>query len=212
MITVSIYEDNEKLRELIELLLGSTEEFSVKGTYNNCESIATKIETDEPDVVIMDIDMPEYDGIGGVKTVKAAKPHIKVIMHTVFDDDDRLFQCLSNGADGYILKKDSPTNLFHAIQDVLEGGAPMSPGIAKRILETFRRVEPTKPTYHITEREQEVLQLLVKGYSYKMIAYDRKISIETVRRHLKNIYHKLHVQCGTEAVAKAIREHLVSFN
>ncbi|MFN3850489.1 MAG: response regulator [Spirosomataceae bacterium] len=209
MTTISIYEDNERLRELVEMLVGTAEGYKVRGSYHNCEDILTKVENDNPDVIIMDIDMPDYDGLEGVRLVKSHRADVKVIMHTVFDDDDRLFTCLSNGADGYILKKDAPTKLFQAIGDVMEGGAPMSPGIAKRVLQSFRKTEPLKPDYNITEREKEILELLTKGFSYKMIAYDREISIETVRRHLKNIYQKLHVQCGTEAVAKAIREEII---
>jgi DNA-binding NarL/FixJ family response regulator len=209
--TISIFEDNEKLRDLIEMLLGSSDEFVVQGSYPNAENIISKVMKDKPDVIVMDIDMPEYDGMEGVKTVKSKFPDIKVIMHTVFDDDDRLFACLSLGADGYILKKDASTSLFNAIKEVLAGGAPMSAGIATRVLQTFRKVEKPSNDYHITEREKQILVLLTKGFSYRMIGIECSISIETVRRHLKNIYHKLQVQCGTEAVAKAINERILSF-
>ncbi|MES2517109.1 MAG: response regulator transcription factor [Bacteroidota bacterium] len=208
--TISIYEDNEKLRDLIEMLIGSSNEFTVKGSYPNAKDILNKVIQDQPDVIIMDIDMPEHDGIGGVREVKKFFPDVKILMHTVFDDDDRLFTCLSYGADGYILKKDAPTFLFNAIKEVLAGGAPMSAGIATRVLQTFRKAEKPKNNYHLTEREKEILELLTKGFSYRMIGIECTISIETVRRHLKNIYQKLHVQCGTEAVAKAIQERLLN--
>ena len=208
--TISIFEDNEKLRDLMELLIGSSSEFSVIGTYSNAYDIVSRVKNDSPDVIIMDIDMPEYNGIEGVRAVKKQFPNIKIIMHTVFDDDDRLFTCLSYGADGYILKKDAPTSLFNAIKEVLAGGAPMSAGIATRVLQTFRIVEKPSNNYHLTEREKEILEFLTKGFSYRMIAIECGISIETVRRHLKNIYQKLHVQCGTEAVAKAIQERLLN--
>jgi DNA-binding NarL/FixJ family response regulator len=208
---VSIYEDNQKLRELIEMLLGSTTDFVVAGKYHNTENILVNVAHDRPDVIVMDIDMPTHDGIEGVKAVKSAFPLIKVIMHTVFDDDDRLFKCLSLGADGYILKKDASSSLFNAIKDVINGGAPMSAGIAARVLQTFRKMNFPTEEYHLTEREKEVLTLLSRGFSYRMIGIECNISIETVRRHLKNIYQKLHVQCGTEAVAKAIKERLLSF-
>ncbi|MDI9874829.1 response regulator [Flectobacillus rivi] len=207
---IAIYEDNPKLRELLELLINSAEEFLVVGTHHNCEDILRHIQSESPDMLIMDIDMPIIDGITGVKIVKEKYPNMKVIMHTVFEDDDRLFACLSYGADGYILKKDSPSMLFGAIKQLFDGGAPMSPGIAKRILQTFRKPAPTQNSYHLTEREKEVLEYLTRGFSYKMIAHECTISIETVRRHLKNIYFKLQVQCGTEAVAKAIREKIVN--
>jgi DNA-binding NarL/FixJ family response regulator len=206
---ISIFEDNEKLRELIELLIGSSSEFSVISTYENAFDIVNRVRQDSPDVIIMDIDMPEHNGIEGVRAVKKSFPSIKIIMHTVFDDDDRLFTCLSYGADGYILKKDASSSLFNAIKEVLSGGAPMSAGIATKVLQTFRIVDKPSKNYHLTEREKEILELLTKGFSYRMIGIECGISIETVRRHLKNIYQKLQVQCGTEAVAKAIQEKLL---
>jgi len=208
--TISIFEDNEKLRDLVEMLIGSSNEFTVKGSYSNTYDIVNRVIADQPDVIIMDIDMPEHDGIEGVREVKRLFPEIKIIMHTVFDDDERLFTCLSYGADGYILKKDASSSLFNAIKEVLSGGAPMSAGIATRVLQTFRKVEKPANNYHLTEREKEILELLTKGFSYRMIGIECHISIETVRRHLKNIYQKLHVQCGTEAVAKAIQERLLN--
>jgi DNA-binding NarL/FixJ family response regulator len=207
--TISIFEDNDKLRDLIVMLIGSSDEFTVKGTYSNTYDIVNRVIENQPDVIIMDIDMPEHDGIEGVTQVKKKFPAVKIIMHTVFDDDDRLFTCLSLGADGYILKKDASSHLFNAIKEVLAGGAPMSSGIAKRVLQTFRKVEKPLNNYHLTDREKEILELLTKGFSYRMIGIECNISIETVRRHLKNIYQKLHVQCGTEAVAKAIQEQLL---
>ncbi len=206
---IAIFEDNEKLRDLLDMLLGSSEKFVVCGKYHNTAGIVDKVRKDQPDVIVMDIDMPDHDGIEGVKAVKGAFPDVKVIMHTVFDDDDRLFTCLSLGADGYILKKDASGFLFHAIEEVLEGGAPMSAGIATRVLQTFRGLYKPQEDYHITVREKEILILLSRGFTYRMIGLECAISIETVRRHLKNIYQKLHVQCGTEAVAKAISERLI---
>jgi DNA-binding NarL/FixJ family response regulator len=209
-IRVSIYEDNTKLRDLLELLIGKTEGFAVAGSHPDCRSVVGEIETDRPDVVIMDIDMPERSGIEGVRLIKEKHAEIRVLMHTVFDDDDKLFQCLSNGADGYLLKKDSSAQLVQAIKEVFEGGAPMSPGIAHRVLNAFRETIPApKNEYRISEREQQVLELLSRGFSYRMIALEILISPETVKKHLKNIYQKLHVQCGPEAVAKAIRAKII---
>lgn len=210
MTTVSIYEDNEKLRSLLELLVGSTEGFSVAGSYGNGQQVTEQVRRDQPDVVLMDIDMPGRDGIECVRLVKEFNVSIRVLMHTVFDDDDRLFACLSNGADGYLLKKDTSTHLLTALREVTEGGGPMSPGIARRVLQTFQKPpHPERRNYGVTEREQEILQLLTQGYTYRMIGIQCSISVETVRRHLKNIYQKLHVQCGTEAVAKALRERII---
>jgi DNA-binding NarL/FixJ family response regulator len=209
-IRVSIYEDNAKLRELLELLVSNTEGFTMAGLHPDCRHVEAEMKTDQPDVVIMDIDMPGRSGIEGVRLIKAEHVNVRVLMHTVFDDDEKLFKCLSNGADGYLLKKDSSAQLMQAIQEVFEGGAPMSPGIAHRVLQTFRHISPPpKKEYNITEREQQVLELLARGFSYRMIALEILISPETVKKHLKNIYQKLHVQCGPEAVAKAIREHII---
>lgn len=209
-IQVSIYEDNAKLRDLLELLIGHTEGFSITGSYPDCSNVSQDVKKHPPDVVIMDIDMPGRNGIEGVQLIKEADINIKVVMHTVFDDDDRLFACLTKGADGYLLKKDSWAHLVNAIREVYEGGAPMSPGIANRVLKAFRQSkQPVTQDYHITDREQQVLELLARGFSYRMIGIEFSISPETVKRHLKNIYQKLHVQCGPEAVAKAIREKII---
>ncbi|MGA0560798.1 response regulator [Larkinella sp. VNQ87] len=210
MITVSIYEDNNQLRSLLELLIGNTENFSVVGSYSHGQDITEQILIDRPDVVLMDIDMPGRDGIECVSRIKETNASIRVLMHTVFEDDDRLFACLSHGADGYLLKKDTATHLLNALSEVTKGGGPMSPSIARRVLKTFLHIPHAKQDdYGITEREQQILQLLSQGYTYRMIAIQCQISVETVRRHLKNVYQKLHVQCGTEAVAKAIREQLI---
>jgi DNA-binding NarL/FixJ family response regulator len=210
LIRVSIYEDNAKLRDLLELLITNAEGFVLVGSHPDCRSVEGEIRTDLPDVVIMDIDMPGRSGLEGVRIVKELAVNTRVIMHTVFDDDDKLFTCLSNGADGYLLKKDSSAQLVRAIQEVYEGGAPMSPGIAHRVLQAFRQPKtPAKKEYHITDREQQVLELLSRGFSYRMIGLEISISPETVKKHLKNIYQKLHVQCGPEAVAKAIRERII---
>ena len=151
--------------------------------------------------------MPGYDGIKGVKIIKEARPETSIIMYTVFEDDEKLFQCLCAGANGYLLKKTPPAKLIDAIQEVLEGGAPMSPTIARKVLNSFQQNKNND--YQLTPREQDVLQLLNKGYSTKMIAAELHIAFDTANSHLKNIYHKLHVNCGKEAIAKAIREHIV---
>ena len=209
-ILVSVYEDNDKLRDLLSLLLNNTPGFKIARTYPDCRQVKSEIALDKPDVVIMDIDMPKCSGIEGVRMIKEIDVKIKVIMHTVFDDEDKLFACLSNGADGYILKKDSSEQLIPAIREVVEGGAPMSPGIARKVLNAFRQpIESSKEKFNITARETQMLESLAKGFSYRMIGIEYSISPETVKRHLKNIYEKLHVQCGPEAVAKAIRERII---
>jgi DNA-binding NarL/FixJ family response regulator len=209
-ILVSVYEDNLKLRDLITMLISNTRGFKVVGAYSNCSNIVSEIITNKPDVILMDIEMPESDGIEGIQRVKEHDINIKVLMHTVFDDDERLFLCLANGADGYLLKKDSSIHLIQYLKEVFDGGGPMSPGIARRVLKTFHTSpRAAESNFNITPREHQILQLLAKGYTYRMIGIDLAISVETVRKHLKNIYQKLHVQCGTEAVAKAIKESII---
>lgn len=209
-IHVAIYEDNNELRSLLEMLVSSTEGMILRGSYANCSNIHQDIRHYKPHVIVMDIDMPECNGIEGTRIVKQHDVGIRILMHTVFDDDEKLFTCLSNGADGYLLKKDTSLHLIQSIIDVYEGGGPMSPGIARKVLQTFHQtLRIPNDQYHITARERQVLEFLAKGYTYRMIGIEFSISVETVRRHLKNIYQKLHVQCGAEAVAKAIREKII---
>ncbi|HEU0110632.1 MAG TPA: response regulator transcription factor [Flavisolibacter sp.] len=207
-IRIAIFEDNDALRESLVYLLKNTDGYDVVGDYNNCLEAGTMVRVYEPDVVLMDIDMPGQNGIQGVRSVKEARPQTSVIMYTVFEDDEKLFQCLCAGANGYLLKKTSPSHLFEAIQQVVEGGAPMSPSIARQVLNSFQH-QGKSQHYQLSSREVEVLQLLIKGYSAKMIAGELSISFDTARFHLKNIYSKLHVNCGKEAIVKALSEHIV---
>jgi DNA-binding NarL/FixJ family response regulator len=205
---IMIFEDNDRLRESLSYLLKGITGYEVSGDYNNCNEAEMLMRVYKPDVVLMDIDMPGVNGIEGVKKIKETRPETSVIMYTVFEDDEKLFKCLCAGANGYLLKKTPPQKLFEAIQEVLNGGAPMSPSIAKKVLGSFQtRREINK--YQLSAREIEVLQWLIKGYSIKIIASEMKIAFDTVRSHLKNIYQKLHVNCGKEAIAKALSERIV---
>jgi DNA-binding NarL/FixJ family response regulator len=156
------------------------------------------METTFPDVVLMDINMPEVDGIEGLKKIKKAYPHIKVLMQTVFDDSDKVFECIRNGASGYILKKDAPQRILQAIQEVYEGGAVMNPSIALKVLDYFH---PKKKDNPLSQRETEVLKLLADGLSYKMVADKLFLSFNTINTHVKHIYEKLHVSSLGEALA-----------
>lgn len=205
--TIILFEDNERLRESLAYLL-KMNGYEVAGDYNNCGDAANIARVYQPDVVLMDIDMPGESGITGVKMIKEARPQTAVIMYTVFEDDERLFQCLCAGANGYLLKKTPPAKLFEAIQDVLDGGAPMSPSIAKKVLGTFQAKQESNK-YHLTPREKEVLHWLIKGYSIKQIAAEMFLAFDTIRTHLKNIYHKMHVNCGKEAIVKTLSEKIV---
>jgi DNA-binding NarL/FixJ family response regulator len=204
---IVIFEDNDNLRESLVFLLKNTGEYEVAGDYSHCNDAGNIVRVYQPDVVLMDIDMPGEGGIKGVAMVKEARPQTAVIMFTVFEDDEKLFQCLCAGANGYLLKKTSPSRLFDALHEVVEGGAPMSPSIARRVLNSFQHGKVNQ--YYLTARELDVLMMLSKGYSTKMIAAGLNISFETARSHLKNIYIKLHVNCGKEAISKALKEHIV---
>jgi DNA-binding NarL/FixJ family response regulator len=210
MTTIIIFEDDDQLRDSLVALIGSSNsnDYTVIGNYSNAMNAATIVRRYKPDVVIMDIHMPGKTGIEGVSEIKEARPQTFIIMYTMFENDESLFSSLCAGANGYILKKTSPFKLFEAINEVMEGGAPLSPSIAKRVLQSFE-VKRSAQTYNITPREKEILQLLVKGYSIKMIGAELNISFDTVRTHLKNIYPKLHVNCGKEAIAKVLRERII---
>ena len=207
-IKILIYDDNEALRNSIEAMLSDEPEFEIAATMPNAETVETDIQQLTPAVVLMDIDMPGESGIVGVRKIKETRPQTAVIMYTVFEDDEKLFQCLCAGANGYLLKKTPPQKLFEAIQEVMDGGAPMSPSIARKVLGSFQtRGQSNK--YHLSAREIEVLQWLIKGYSIKIIASEMNLAFDTIRSHLKNIYQKLHVNCGKEAIAKALGERIV---
>lgn len=206
-----IYEDNTRLRNSLELLLDDGNTFKVVGSFSNCDNVAAEIHAYRPHLVIMDIDMPGIGGIEGVKLIKNTNVGVKVIMYTMFDDDKRIFNSICAGADGYLLKNTSPVMLTASLLEVMNGGSPMSPFIAKRMFDFFRQQNNSQqPDFNLTKRELEMLELLVKGNSYKMIADKTSVTIDTVKKHLQNIYHKLHVSCGTEAVAKALQHKIVN--
>ncbi|WP_299434579.1 response regulator transcription factor [uncultured Aquimarina sp.] len=208
---VLIYEDNENLRHSLVELLSREKEFNVIGDYPNCLKVETELQKLHPDVVLMDIDLPEINGIEAVKKIRANNTKVHILMLTVFDDTTSVFDALYAGANGYLLKKYVSTRLIDAIKDVLEGGSPMSPGIARLIINDIQQKGAPKSAidYNLTPREIDVLISLAKGNSYKMVADDLTISIETVRSHIKNVYDKLHVQSQGEAISKALREGLI---
>ncbi len=207
---ILLYEDNAKLRLSLSQLLSDENNFELVGAYSHCDNIVHEITTSEAVLIVMDIDMPGIGGINGVKAAKSVFPNIKIIMHTVFDDDTRIFECICSGADGYMLKNTTPVKLIESLYEVLNGDVAMSPFVAQKVFQHFRKQNlPEKDPFNLTKRETELLQLLVNGNSYKMIAEKCFISIDTVKKHLQNIYAKLHVTCGTEAVAKALRHKIV---
>ena len=207
---ILIFEDNSRLRQSLEMLLNDEANFYVAASFPDCDNADKLVEKYNADIVVMDIDMPGIGGIAGVKKIKNTNPDVKVIMHTMFDDDNRIFDSICSGADGYMLKNTSPLQLINALQEVMTGGVPMSPFVAQKVFQHFRQSKIEAEQFDLTAREKEILELLVKGNSYKMIANKCGITIDTVKKHLQNIYHKLHVNCGTEAVAKALRHKIVN--
>lgn len=205
-----IFEDNARLRQSLEILLNDENIFHVAASYADCDKADKQVEKYKADLVVMDIDMPGIGGVEGVKKIKNVNPDVKVVMHTMFDDDNRIFESICAGADGYMLKNTSPLQLVNALQAVMNGDAPMSPFVAQKVFQHFRQAKSDAEQFKLTAREKEMLELLVKGNSYKMIADKSGVTIDTVKKHLQNIYHKLHVNCGTEAVAKALRHKIVS--
>lgn len=206
-----IYEDRSDLRASLEMLFSGLPDLLYCGAFPNCKNIVAEITHYQPDVVLMDINMPEYDGLYGLQKVKETRPLTEVIMFTVFQDDEKIFRSLELGAGGYILKDTPPMKLYDSIRDVMSGGAPMSPGVARRVLEKFKKTDHAEPTrlFHLSKRELEILGLMVKGYTYKRIAAECFISLDTVRGHLKNIYTKMQVNSGKEAVVRALRDKII---
>lgn len=206
-IKVIIFDDNDSLRDSITMLLQDTPHLALVASYAHCLDVKENITISQPDVVIMDIDMPGMNGIEGVKQIRENFPSVQILMLTVFDDDEKVFAAIRAGANGYILKNAEPQQLLNAISEVYNGGAPLTPGIARKVLEQFQMMLPAEEKeYQLSQREKEVLHLLVAGLSYKMIANNLHITYDTVRAHMKKIYEKLHVASMTEAVAKAINQ------
>ena len=209
-IRLLIFEDNDDMRESLSILFKGTPNIVFTGGFADCIHLAENIKATQPDVVLMDIDLPKVNGIEAVWQIKQSFPEIHVLMLTVFDDNDKIFKSICAGASGYILKRTSPSRIVDAIFEVAEGGGPMSAGIARKVLEMFPRNNPKEnETETLSPREREVLALMVKGLSYKMVSRELDIALETVRSHIKKIYDKLHVHNSNEAVAIAVRKRLV---
>ena len=203
--TVSIVEDDRDISSSLAKLINNTNAFTCIHQYHDCQTGVEGIINDPPDIVLMDIGLPDRSGIEAIGQIRAKLPELNIIVLTAHENDDYVFNALCAGASGYIIKEASMERIIGAMQEVLDGGAPMSTQIARMVVQSFQR----KTTTLISEREKEVLNELCQGKSYKMIADTLFISEETVRRHLKNIYKKLHVGSKSEAVAKAIKERLV---
>ena len=211
MIKVIVYDDNVGRQEGLELFINQTDDMRCVGTFDNCSNVVAQIESLKPDVVLMDIDMPEVNGIEGLKLIRKHAPEVLIIMQTVFEEEEKIFEAIRSGANGYFLKKTAPQKLIDGIRDVMEGGAPMTATVARKVLEIFQHQPQSsdQSQFHLTPRELEILGCLIKGMSYKMIADSCGISWHTVNFHCKKIYEKLHVHSASEAVAKAIENKIV---
>lgn len=210
MIKIAIYEDNKRYRESLTLFLSMLENFSLVGSYPNANNIINDIKETSPDVLLMDIQMPGINGINAVKKIRELNKSIFIIILTVFETNEHVFDALCAGANGYILKNTAPEKIAESINEVVKGGAPMSSTIATKVLSYFNQLNnQTKADFKLTIREKEILNLLVKGYTYKMIATECIISMDTVRSHIKKIYEKLQVNSNIEAVKKAIDMNII---
>jgi len=213
-IKVAIFEDNSLLRESLVQLINASEGLICSGAFPDCYNLMSKVESAKPDVILMDIDLPGMTGIEAVSLINKAHPGIVIIMQTVFDDNERIFQSITAGASGYLLKNTSPARILEAIREAATGGAPMTPSIAHKILEVFRSKKPSLPAKEqsqLNERQQEILECIFNGMSYKLIADKLFISADTVRYHVKNIYDILHVHSRDELISKVKGKSLLSF-
>lgn len=209
-IDVAIVEDVREVREGLTSLINGTHGFRCTQSYRNMEDALKKLESNKPDVVLTDIGLPGMSGIEGIRILHERDPQLPIIALTVYDNDENIFSALCAGASGYLLKNTPPARLLESLREVLHGGSPMSPEIARRVVHLFREFRPPEPaSYHLTRQESELLRLLVDGHHYKTAAHELGISTNTVSFHLKNIYAKLHVHSKSEAVAKALRERLI---
>jgi len=209
-IQVAIVEDQREVREGLALLIQSTEGYRCTQRFSSMEEALAGIGTPVPDVALMDIGLPGMSGIEGVRRLKERYPKLLLLMLTVYKDDERIFEALCAGANGYLLKKTPPARLLESVKEVVEGGAPMSPEVARRVIELFRKVQPPpQAECHLSPQEMRLLKLLAEGHHYKTAAAELGISIHTVGFHVRRLYEKLHVHSKSEAVAKALRDRLV---
>lgn len=210
-IRVAIFEDNRNLRDSLFKLLETSEQFTCAGAFAHCERAVENIEDTQPDVILMDIELPTITGIEAVRLIREKFPDVKILMETIFEEDEKIFQSICNGAQGYILKSTPPNEILEAIKEIYEGGAPMSPVIASKVLRMFKSNlgKQADNSFDLSSREKEILKCLVEGMSYKMIADNCFITTDTVNGHIKNIYRKLHVNSKGEAIAKAIKGKVV---
>jgi DNA-binding NarL/FixJ family response regulator len=205
---VAIVEDLREIREGLGRLINATPGYRCTGTYASMEEAHAKIPHNLPDIVLSDIGLPGMNGIEGIRILKERHPDLLIVMLTVYDDNERIFDALCAGACGYLLKKTPPQKLIESLKETIEGGSPMSPEVARRVITVFREVRPVRGDYELTPHETRLLKMLVEGHSYKTAAAELGVSPNTVKFHLRHIYEKLQVHSKSEAVAKALRHGL----
>ena len=209
-IKVAIIEDQREVREGLAILINGTQGFRCMGNFRTMEEALRTLSGQPPDVILTDIGLPGMSGTEGIRILKERFPDLAIVALTVYDHEGEIFDALCAGANGYLLKNTPPGRLLECLREVLEGGAPMSPEVARRVIKLFREFRPPERASHnLTQQETELLKLLVEGHNYKTAAAELEISINTVKFHLKNVYDKLQVHSKSEAVAKALREHII---
>jgi DNA-binding NarL/FixJ family response regulator len=210
VIKAAIVEDQRDIREGLTMLINGTTGYACAGSYRSMEEALDRIKSDVPDVVLCDIGLPGMNGIEGIRILKERYPSLSLLMLTVYDDDDRIFDALCAGACGYLLKRTSPTRLLESLKEAVAGGAPMSPEVATRVIALFREIRPPeRADYELTPHESRLLKLLVEGHNYATAAEALNVSYNTVKFHMRHIYEKLQVHSKSEAVGKAMRERLI---
>ncbi|MBP6186066.1 MAG: response regulator transcription factor [Saprospiraceae bacterium] len=213
-IKVALFEDNPLLRDSLVQLINASEGLICTGAFPDCSNLIRKVESAKPDVILMDIDLPGMNGIEAVGQINQTYPDMVIIMQTVFNDNERIFQSITAGASGYLLKNTSPARILEAIREAATGGAPMTPSIAHKILDVFRSKKPALPAKEqsqLNDRQKEILECIFNGMSYKLIGEKLFVSVDTVRYHVKNIYEILHVHSRDELISKAKGKSLLSF-
>jgi len=207
---VVIIEDLREIREGLTALINGTLGFECVASYGMMETALVRIESNTPDVILTDLGLPGMSGIEGIERLRVIFPDVPIIALTIYDNENNIFNALCNGANGYLLKNTPPARLLEALQEAVEGGSPMSPAVAARVVKLFREFRPPEyADYHLTPQEITLLKLLIEGHHKKTAAREMEISIHTISFHLKNIYEKLQVHSKTEAVAKALREKII---
>jgi DNA-binding NarL/FixJ family response regulator len=209
-ITVGLIEDRREIREGLAMLIEGTDGYSCVATFSSMEDAIARIHHNLPQVALVDIGLPGMSGIEGIAILKERHPQLLLLMLTVYDDDERIFKALCAGACGYLLKKTPPARLLESIREVVAGGAPMSPAVARKVIYLFREFRPPEHAeFHLTPHETKLLRMLVEGHNYKTVGAELGVSINTISFHMRHIYEKLQVHSKSEAVSKALRQRLI---